>query len=71
VTAAVFFDVTCAIADQNIITLNINSGILAGMAREFIGLAIGFVIFGLFCGFSYWMMLLRAARVGDRAVRAN
>jgi hypothetical protein len=71
VTAAILFDLTLVIADRNIITLNINNGILARMAREFIGLAIGFVVFGLLCGFSYWMILLRAARVDDRAVRAN
>jgi hypothetical protein len=65
VTAAIHFGVTLAIADRKIIALNINNGILARMAWEFIGLAIGFAVFGLLCGFCYWMMLVRAARAGN------
>jgi hypothetical protein len=64
VIAAILFDLALAIADRKIIALNINNGILASMAWAFIGFAIGFAVFGLLCGFCYWMMLVRAARAG-------
>jgi hypothetical protein len=44
--AAVLFDATLAIADRKIIALNISNGILARIAWEFIGFAIGFAVFG-------------------------
>jgi len=62
VIAAVLFDVALAIADRKTIALNGNSGILATTAWPFIGFAIGFAVFGLLCGFCYWMMVVRAAR---------
>jgi hypothetical protein len=65
VIAAVLFDVSLGIADRKIIALNINNGILTRMTWEFVGFAIGFAVFGLLCGFCYWMMLVRAARGAD------
>jgi hypothetical protein len=71
VIAAVLFDVALAIADRKIVALNINNGILARMAWAFVGFAIGFAVFGLLCGFCYWMMLVRAARASEREARGS
>jgi len=59
--AVVLFSVGGAILDRKVIALNINNGILATKAWEFIGWATVFVVFGLLCGACYWMMLKRAA----------
>jgi hypothetical protein len=66
VIAAALFFVPLVLADRKIIALNINNGILARMAWELVGFTIAFVVFGLLCGFCYWIMLVRAARTAQR-----
>lgn len=64
--AAVLFQSALTIADRKIVALIINNGIVATMAPEFIVFAIVFVVFGLLCGFCYWLMPVRAARTAGQ-----
>jgi len=56
VIAAFLLVVFLAIADREIIALNIHNGIVWQMAMESVGLMIGLGLFGLLCGFCYWLM---------------